>query len=127
MKYLLIFALTVGLVACTTDSPSEEKPASTLILSTDQINLSEASPIDSAIVKLSCGCGFSLVVESFSGDTSVIGYETREVEDLTAKTMAIVFRPNSGASAGNYSAKLAFLSTGSKGKFRDTIRVSYAK
>ena len=126
MKYLLSLFFLGVLSGCTTDT-TEPKPSSTMILSKESIALTAASPIDSATVKLSCGCGFNLVVESYTGDTSVIRYVTRTVDDPTAKTMAMVFTPADNAPAGSYSAKLAFLNTGDKGNFRDTIAVSYTK
>ena len=123
MKYLLSLLIIGVLSGCTNDT-TEQKPSSTMILSKESIVLTAATPIDSATVKLSCGCGFSLVVESYAGDTSMIRYVTRTVDDPTAKTMAMVFSPADNAPAGSYSAKLAFLNTGDKGNFRDTVTVS---
>lgn len=126
MKYLLSL-LFIGLLSGCANDTTEEKPSSTMILSKESIALTQTTPIDSATVRLSCGCGFNLIVESYTGDTTVIRYETRAVDDLTAKTMAMVFRPIENAAVGSYSAKLAFLNTGEKGSFRDTISVTYTK
>lgn len=126
MKQILSLILVAVLAGCTSDPVIEETP-STMMLSKKNLTLTYATPIDSATVRLSCGCGFNLVVENFTGDTSAIRYQTREVDDLTAHTMAMVFSPAENTSAGSYSAKLAFLSTGKKGNFRDTVTVHYTR
>lgn len=128
LRLLVIVATLSFLYGCqetTTDPPI--KPASTLIVSAESLALTKAAPVDSSIVRLSCGCNFTLVVEGYTGDTSVISFDDHDASTLEYTGRGLTFTADTTSAAGTYSAALAFLSTGSKGDFRDTIHVTYTR
>jgi hypothetical protein len=100
--------------------------ASSMILDKKNITLSSAAPSDSTIVRLACGCDFSIVPESFTGDTNVIKHTRYPSPVPEAFRVGMVFSADQKAPKGNYSVKFAFLNTGSKGDYRDTITVNYS-
>lgn len=108
------------------DNPVDNGSLSELQLSKEQILLSSAASIDSSYVSLVCGCRFTLSVEGFSGDTSAIHFEQYDAS-TAAYRVAVKFTGDQLAAPGIYSAKLALRSSGSKGTYRDTIKVEYTR
>ena len=77
------------------------------------------------MIELSCGCPFTFKVESFTGATNAIAYTQFDAATAQTHKVGVRFSPKPGAKKGNHTAKLAFLNTGSKGDYRDTITVNY--
>lgn len=127
MKFSILGLCLLALASCTSDPPDPSTTTSSLLVSKDEIVLTPASPLDSATVKLSCGCGFNLAIEHFEAEFDAIKYSTNKLKDPQAITYSIVFQPSGNVPNGTYTGKLALLSTGAKGNYRDTIQVSYVK
>lgn len=148
MKQLALLLLAVTLVACSKDEAQEEAvppvnyqtqgsgqqtenvvqtgdQQSTMVLSKKAITLSSSTMQDTSIVQLSCGCDFKVVAENFMGDTSAIRFTQHPTPLPNAFRVGLAFSANKSAKKGNYTARLAFLNTGNKGNYRDTITVNY--
>ncbi|HET6512958.1 MAG TPA: hypothetical protein VFH43_12240 [Candidatus Kapabacteria bacterium] len=125
-KYATLFLLAGLLSACMSDTTEPAPEASTFHLSKERMQLNAGNPADSSHAFLSCGCRFTLNVESFTGDTNVIHYSQRDAS-TTATRVGIYANGDLNAEPGNYAARLAVLSTGSKGTFRDTIYIEYTR
>lgn len=125
LRSLAIVATLAFLYGCqeTVVEPDEK---STLQVSAENLALTMTTPVDSSLVRLSCGCMFTLIVEGYTGDTSVIGFDDYDASDGVHR-VGLTFTADTGVPAGTYTTALAFLSTGGKGDFRDTIHVTYTK
>jgi hypothetical protein len=126
MKKYALLLLPFLLAACMEANDPVEVNYTTMVVSKEKISLGAMMHADSAIVALACGCRFTLSVEDFSGDTNVIRYAQRDATN-GAYRVAIDVSGDTLATVGNYTAKIALLSTGSKGTYRDTIYVEYAR
>lgn len=126
MKKYALLILPFLLAAC--QEATEPVPNTTkLNLSKESIVLSQNMSMDSSFVFLECGCLFTFSVESFTGDTSVIHYTSRDAS-TSAHRIAVDVTADTQAATGSYSASIAVLaSSSSKGTYRDTIRVSYLR
>ncbi len=98
---------------------------SSLIVSNASYTLKSSNPVDSSIVELSCGCHFDFIVEGFMGDTNAIKYKQFDAKTAQSHKVGLRFMGNPKAAKGAHEVKLAFLNTGSKGDYRDTITVKY--
>lgn len=149
MKKLLTIALLLASVGCgkkveTTDTTSTSidtastpsavalggktdvtNQKSSLIVTNSVYALDPAHPVDSSIVELSCGCHFDFIVENYIGDTTAIKYKQFDAKTAQAHRVGIRFMGNPKAEKGAHEVRLAFLNTGSKGDYRDTITVKY--
>jgi hypothetical protein len=149
MKKLLALALMLTLGGCskkvdttqeTTRLDTAAKPApghplpgavdvteqkSSLIVTNSLYTLNQAHPVDSSFVELSCGCHFDFIVESYTGDTNAIKYKQFDAKTAQTYKVGLRFTGDPKAPKGPHQVKLGFLSTGSKGDYRDTITVKY--
>lgn len=126
-KYSLLFTLCLlPLFVAACQETTDPVETSTLLVSKKQINLNTATHMDSSMVALSCGCRFTLSVEKFLGDTNAIHIAQRDASNGSHR-VAVDVTGDTLAAMGNYTARVAILSTGSKGTFRDTIDVSYIR
>jgi hypothetical protein len=125
MKRYALLVLPFLLASCV-ETNDPVLPTTHMNVTKHQILLSPAMPMDSALVALECGCRFTLSVEKFAGDTSVIHYSQRDASN-GASRVAVDVTADTLAAIGSYSARLAILSTGAKGTFRDTIYVEYTR
>jgi hypothetical protein len=98
---------------------------SSLIVTNSSYSLKPANPVDSSIVELSCGCHFDFIVENYSGDTNAIKFKQFDAKTAQSHRVGVRFMGNPKAEKGAHEVKLAFLNTGSKGDYRDTITVKY--
>lgn len=105
--------------------PAPNNQKSSLIVTNSTMMLSPAKLEESSIVELSCGCPFELRVENFSGATNAIKYEQFDAKTAQTHKVGLRFKAQPNAPKGTHTAKLAFLNTGSKGDYRDTIVVTY--
>lgn len=145
MKQIALLLLAVTLISCSKDEAKEELPPvnyqsqggqventvqmgdqqSSMSVTKEAIALTASTMQDTSIVKLSCGCDFKIVAESFTGDTNVIKFAQYNTPVPEAHRVGLAFSANKSAAKGNYTARLAFLNTGNKGNYRDTITVNY--
>lgn len=116
---------TTTTTTTTPPAPAATNQSSRLLVSKENITLTSNMKQDSSVVELSCGCKFDLVVEGFTGDTNAIKFATYDAATTSTHKAGIRFMANPKATKGAHSAKLAFLNTGGKGDYRDTITVNY--
>jgi hypothetical protein len=126
MKRYALLLLSFLLAACIEATGPVETNYTTLLVTKDTITLNDAMNMDSSIVALACGCRFTMSVEKFMGDTSAIHYTQRDASN-GAYRVAVDVIADPSVAVGKYSARLAILSTGAKGTYRDTIEVLYTK
>jgi hypothetical protein len=122
---LTLFALTIALSSCQ-ESNTEPIDTTTFSMTKDKILLTPSMPMDSSIMFLSCGCKYTLSIESFTGDTNVIHYTMRDATN-GAYRVALDAMADTNAEPGSYVAKIAVLSWGKKGTYRDTLSVEYTR
>jgi hypothetical protein len=123
--FAFLLAFTFALSACQ-ESNTEPVDTTTFSMTKNKIMLTRTMPMDSTIMFLTCGCYFTVSVESFSGDTSVIHYTKRDATN-GAYRIAFDVMADTNVGGGNYTAKIAVMSSGKKGTYRDTLSVEYAK
>lgn len=118
--------LGFALSACQ-ESNTEPVPNTTSFnMTKERIMLGQMTHMDSSLMFLSCGCRFTLSVEGFAGDTNVIHYRQRDASN-GAYRVALDITADTNAAPGAYAARIAVLSFGSKGSYRDTVLVEYTK
>jgi WD40 repeat protein len=122
---LFLLALALSLSSCQ-ESNTEPVDTITFNMSKNKIMLTRSMPMDSSILFLSCGCKYTLSIESFTGDTSVIHYTERDARN-NAYRVALDVTADTNAVPGNYAARIAVLSWGYKGEYRDTLSVEYTR
>ena len=105
--------------------PAPNNQKSSLIVTNSTMMLTPAKLEESSTIELSCGCPFELRVENFSGATNAIKYEQFDAKTAQTHKVGLRFKAQPNAPKGTHTAKLAFLNTGSKGDYRDTIVVTY--
>ena len=94
MKHILFTALfflavSVSFIACS-DDPEPTTDGSSLIVTPDTVRLSATDSTKDAELKLSCGCGFTNMVESMVGDTNTIKY--RNLDEHSASMSSHMMR-----------------------------------
>jgi hypothetical protein len=105
--------------------PPIETQKSSLIVTNSLYTITPAKRVDSSIVELECGCHFDFIVENYMGDTNDVKYKQFDAKTAQSHRVGIEFTGSPKAPKGTHEVKLAFLSTGSKGDYRDTITVMY--
>jgi hypothetical protein len=114
-----------GTTAPPATMPTPNSQKSSLIVTNATMTLTPAKMEESSTIELSCGCPFELRVENFSGATNAIKYEQFDAKTAQTHKVGLRFKAQPNALKGTHTAKLAFLNTGSKGDYRDTIVVTY--
>lgn len=105
--------------------PPVKEQKSSLIVTNSLYTITPAKRTDSSIVELSCGCHFDFIVEGYMGDTNAIKYKQFDAKTAQSHRVGVQFTGDPKAPKGSHEVKLAFLNTGSKGDYRDTITVRY--
>lgn len=110
LTFLSVLILGCALmIGCSTTTTAPATDGSTLIVTPDTVRLSRTDSVKTLDLKLSCGCGFTLKVTSFSGDNTTIKYIAVQpmTDTLGAHTMSFNYSPSS-APSGTHTLKLNF-------------------
>lgn len=128
MRKLLFLFLGFALISCDKETVNQP-PASSMILSKDQVALSSSNLVDSATVKLACGCDFQVAIDKYEGDTNVIKFSRNDIGDIFGNATSFVFQPDVNATPGDYQVKVAFRiwEPDETGLYGDEINVTYFK
>jgi hypothetical protein len=92
---LILLALAIGFTACS-DDPEPTTDGSSLIVAPDTVRLSATDSSKTADLTLTCGCGFTNIVESMVGDTNTIKYDMLDDmnSNMTKHSMRFHYSPS---------------------------------